>query len=369
MLKQDYLGILTPQEIENLRAARKDGWTHPVASLALANGGNYVAGNTHLAARQLHGKDLVWLKGLRNRLLDTTDFTNASSALGEIRAYGALLEAALAVQTAPIISGKLVAPEFEADAGDGPVIVEVHSRQMAPGGRAALAHLDQDLHARHAAAVSKSNESGRPRPIVTTGVTGVAPLGAPDPTRKGESVLTNAISRIASIKEKEKQIDAMKPFVLWLDLQDPMVWALPISEEQLSPIFTESKDGHVGSGALWFALYGRKRDPMMEMQGFDYHTRPMLHDGRFHQIMKVHGGPTRITAVVYSLPEATVLMENPSPVIALPPAFRGALLRTPHFRLDLSICEWTPGLVKATVNNQRRTTAAAAKALIALNPP
>ena len=108
---------------------------------------------------------------------------------------------------------------------------------------------------------------------------------------------------------------------------------------------------------MWFALYGRKGDPMVEMRGLDYRSTPMLHDGRFYQTMKDHGGPTLVSAVVFSMPRATVLMENPAPAKPLPPQFRGALLRTPHFRLDLSICEWEQGIVQATVASQRRTHA------------
>ena len=50
-------------------------------------------------------------------------------------------------------------------------------------------------------------------------------------------------------------------------MQDPTVWGLPVSEEQLAPLYTENKDGEVGTGALWFALYGRKGDSMIETEG------------------------------------------------------------------------------------------------------
>ena len=128
------------------------------------------------------------------------------------------------------------------------------------------------------------------------------------------------------------------------------------------------KVGEVGTGALWFALYGRKGDRMIETEGFTYRVRKMLHDGRFFQEMKkAHGGPTRISAVVYSMPRATVLMENPSTPLPLPPKFRAELLKTPHFRLDRSICEWKPGLVKCRINVEREMVEAAAQALLTFN--
>jgi hypothetical protein len=136
-----------------------------------------------------------------------------------------------------------------------------------------------------------------------------------------------------------------------------------LAEEQLAPLYTETKDGEVGSGALWFALYGRKGDPMIETECFTYHIRNMLHDGRVFQTIQAHGGPTRVSAVIYSLPRATVLMENPSATRPLPPYFRAELLKTPFFCLDRSICEWKLGLVKSRIEVERESIKATADAL------
>jgi hypothetical protein len=369
MAVSDYLGILTAPEIQTLRKTAKNGARHPVAALALAKPPSQVAINTERAARQIAQKDLPWLSALKPRLIDQSDFTNASSALGEIRAYGALLKTAMAVKTKPAVLGKKVVPEFEANAGDGAVIVEVHSRQLDPAQAQAISEHQKRHRAEHRIAVEEAKTAGEDG-VITSAAIGVIPLGAPNRNKKGDSVLTNAISRICRIKEDEKQIDPAKPFVLWLDLQDPLVWGASIAEQQLAPLYTESKDGAVGTGALWFALYGRKGDPMIETEGFTYRVRNMLHDGRFCQIMKAHGGPTRVSAVVYSMPRATVLMENPlenSSTLPLPPHFRAGLLKTPFFCLDRSICEWQPGLAKARIKMDRDIVEAAAKALLAFN--
>lgn len=95
----------------------------------------------------------------------------------------------------------------------------------------------------------------------------IAPLEPPDLTKASDSFLTNAITRIAGIKGKETQIDPAKPFVLWIDLQDPTVWGTSIDDSQLVPVYS-LPDGHVGSGALWYALHGRKNELMLEMRGF-----------------------------------------------------------------------------------------------------
>lgn len=169
-------------------------------------------------------------------------------------------------------------------------------------------------------------------------------------------------------QEGEHQIDPNKPSALWLDFQDPTVWGLSPAEEQFAPLYTECMDGLVSPGAFWFALYGRRGDPMIESRGFGYRRIEMLHDGRFAQVMKAHGGPTRVSAVVFSLPRATVLMENPAPLQPLPPRFRASMLKAPFFRLDLSMCEWEPGLVARRVASQRDMVRVAAEALAAFDP-
>jgi hypothetical protein len=100
---------------------------------------------------------------------------------------------------------------------------------------------------------------------------------------------------------------------------------------------------------------------MLGMRGPGYHEITMLHDGRF---ALTH----RLSAVVYSLPSLTVLMEHPSPAQAVPPGLRASLLRLPYFGLDRSVCMWKPGLVQYYLEFQREMVAATAKALIASNP-
>ncbi len=358
---ENYLGVITPDEIERLHKSLADGVRHPLIALAKAAKPHEVATNTENTARRIFRENSDWLKKLKPRLIDTSDLANSSSALGEIRGYGALLETGMAVKANPTVPGTKVSPEFEVDAGDGAVIVEVHSRQLDPAQAEAIAEHRRKHRAEHRIAVEEAKKAGE-KGVVTSAAIGVMPLGAPNPKKAGDSVLTNAISRICNIKKEEKQIDPAKPFVLWLDLQDPLVWGAAIAEQQLSPIYSEFRSEGVESGALWFALYGRKDDPMIEMWGCDYHQIAMLHDGRFALSEK-------ISAVIYSLPRATVLMEHPSPARPLPSNFRASLLNLPFFALENSVCEWTPGLVAQYLDYQRKMVSEAAKALVAFNPP
>lgn len=355
-----YLEVITQAEIDQLQKSLQLGMRHPLIAVVLAQPPHAVARNTESAARSVFQKDPNWLTKLKPRFLDISDLTNASGALGEVRAYGALLDTAMDVKVNPTVPGKNVVPEFEVDAGDGAVIVEVHSRQLDPAQAQAIAEHQKQHRDAHRRAVEDAKTTGE-KGVITSSATSVIPMGAPDRYKPGDSILTNSISRICNIKKNETQIDPEKPFVLWLDLQDPTVWGTSIAEQQLAPIYTESKDGEVGTGALWYALYGRKGDPMIEMQSCDYRQVSMLHNGRFTLSAK-------ISAVVYSLPCATVLMEHPAPAMPLPPHFRASMLKAPFFRLELSLCEWMPGLVKSQTDIAHDMVAAAAKALVDFNP-
>lgn len=370
---QDYLGIITKAELNALRVAGYSGRIHPVSMLAFSRQEieqrRLTAINTETAARDIMEKDPEWLTALHPRLIDTDDFTNSSSALGELRAYGALLETWMTVAPKPRISGSERSPEFQIDNGDGEVIVEVHSRQLDTKQIDQMGTSAAELRARHAESVEAAEEIGNPQTVATFQEVEVFPTGEPRPEKAGDSVLTNTISRIAAIKEDEGQVDPGKPFILWLDLQDPMVWGGGIAEDLFSPVYSQGVDGYVGSGPFWFALYGRKGDPLLESRGFDYRSTPLAHDGRFFQIMrKGHGGPTLVSAVVYSLPHAIVAMEHPSPAKPLPMRVRIELLKLPRFRLDLSILEWKPGLVSAYIEHQRQAFDSASEALQAFDP-
>lgn len=186
------------------------------------------------------------------------------------------------------------------------------------------------------------------------------------PRKAGDSVATNVISRVASVKGKEHQIDPSKPFVLWLDLQDPTVWGLSVSEVHFSPAYTEMKEGEIAPGNFWAALYGRKGDPLLVSQGYSYGSIPMAHEGRFYQTIK--GGPSRVSAFVFTLPRATVMMENPNAPWPLTPKFRAAMLKAPFFRLDLSLLDWEPGIVAGIVAAQRQAMLSAEKTLKSFDP-
>jgi hypothetical protein len=319
-----------------------------------------VRANTEQAAKWIAKDDPKWLAAIRPRLLDLTDYANAASALGEIRAYGALIETWMNITPAPVVAQSNVSPEFEVQYGDGPVIVEVHARQLDRKQVVAQAASVLEADGKHVQAVADARAAGRSGNVVTTHVSEIFPYGEPEAGKAGDTVDTNAISRVASVKGKEHQIDLAKPFVLWLDLQDQAVFGLPVDNVHFSPSYSAS-EGEVHPGNFWWALYGRKGELLPVSRMYSYRSMPMAHEGRFFQT--INGGPSRVSAYVFSLPRATVLMENPNAPVPLTPRFRAGMLKAPFFRLDLSVIDWQAGTAASTINAQRQAHLSAMTAL------
>lgn len=126
----------------------------------------------------------------------------------------------------------------------------------------------------------------------------------------------------------------------------------------LQPLMSEN--GALLSGGYWHALYGRKNDVLMEMQGRVTKTNTMKHDGRYYQKMK-HDGQTRTSAFVFSSPKTTAIMENPSAPFPLTTAFRRHLIDLPRFDIGLSLANWSDGLVAQTLLAQRQLIAGVVK--------
>jgi hypothetical protein len=262
-----------------------------------------------------------WASNLKPHLLSHEDLSSAESGLAEIRACGALLEAGYPI----VLGGKNAdtgaTPEFHVKLDGVETIVEVWNRN-------------------------------KPQNFVTT-VGTLAPFGAPNPNKEGDSVLTNVIQRVAGIKDREHQAAAEQSFVVWADLQSVETMRFDYSDH-LAVIMNDN--GRLLSGGYWHALYGRKDDPLFEGGDLKQEMSKMLHDGRYYATMK-HGHPTRLSGILFASPRSTAFMEHPSPVYPVPTAFRRLLINIPRFDVDRSLANWSDGLVLRTVKLQRQMIA------------
>jgi hypothetical protein len=342
-LNRPFNELLSEGEIQTLRALYdQHRRVHPLVSVALHPGKwqypDQVSVNTTLALRRVLDTFPTWARNLRSRLLDQKDWTNAESALAEIRACGALLEAGFPVQLGGKNAETGARAEFHISIEGEETVVEVWTRNLSK----------EDLNrieAEKAASLSTHQATGAK---ITTSVASVAPFGHAEPNKAGDSILTNVIQRVAAIKEREHQAHDRRPFVLWVDLQSERMHF--DFSDHLQPVMTWN--GALESGGYWHALYGRKGDVLLEMQGGRTRTNVMQHDGRYYQTMK-HGGHTRISAFVFSSSKTTAIMENPEPPFPLTTAFRRCLFDLPHFEIGLSLANWSDGFVTRMVQVQR----------------
>ena len=136
----------------------------------------------------------------------------------------------------------------------------------------------------------------------------ICPFGTPPNSRKDkhDNVQGEAVSKIAQIKQDEHQFKEDKINVLYVDLLDPIAFPLNIMDEQYSPLIA-GNNGFFTSGAIWWAMYGKKRDPIWcEYAGW--------WGARLPYIMEFNGKlnkKSKIDFVVFSLPSKTIVFQNP----------------------------------------------------------
>jgi hypothetical protein len=249
-----------------------------------------------------------WLKAKKKHFL-SSDMTSACGVLAEMRAYGMLLAAGFEVK--PIMKD---GPDFLVDQG---TVIEVNARQEA---------------------------------AVTLGPNGIAPFGAPDPNKDGDTVGANVISKIRGIKADEHQLSTQYANVLWIDFGYLGLWPGVFDVSEAFPL--SSWNGRLSSGGLWHAFYGWTGCPIFEcLLDLQPKTR-MAHPGRYRT-------PTRISGSVIITAGNSVLLENPRPSIPLGQSFRTKLLEgLPAFSIERSVVDWSPGSAAAIVNAQANNIAA-----------
>lgn len=330
--------LLGPDRVQQLGAAplimgtRHPTW-YPMFNPDMRAVDHLVQNSVFRVAQAPGGED--WLKSKIPYLMDFEEINNASSALAEIRAYGALLEAGF--QVFPITHTDDSTPDFEVNAGDGRITVEVAAKHQD-------AATDQLQHAIHSGGplpkdVHRSERdigNGKGRMITT--IASITPGGKPDPTKPNDSVQANLTSKVCSIKQDERQIPGDKPTILIMDFANfggPQIAQLQ-SPGEAAPI--QSAHHHLTCGPFWYGLYGWKGAPLFE-SGM-HRLVHMQHDGRFRL-----AGPkkSKLSAVLLVLSMSSILLENPWATHRLPDRSRLTLMHYPWFDLTRSIGDWAPG--------------------------
>lgn len=282
---------------------------------------------------------VIWLEGLKPRLIDIIDPEEAASALAEVRAYGGLLEAGFNVQ--PIPTSSTPTPDFCVHADDGKFVVEVFAKHQDASQKAFL----NDIASGNTPDGVHRSKNDLGNASIETTVVELHPGGPPDPSKPNDGVQANVISRICAAKGSEAQFPSDMPSVLWIDFTTFGIWPESLKLEQCSPILS----GHHGltSGAFWYAFFGWRGSPIFEEDFFpNDRVVPMGHDGRF----RLSGSKkSKLSAVVIALHNECTIMENPWAFHPLPNRARRFFERLPWFDLTRSICDWTPGDAKKQI--------------------
>jgi len=251
-------------------------------------------GNTRIAINTILEKDFDWLVKIKKRLTDITDYTNSSSALAEIRAYGALLRAGFNVHSVQTNANS--SPDFLIDGESVPMVVEVFSKE-----------LDGDTALKLEEFNTKPLVPVNGQQIAISEIS-VSPYGRPG---NGEYSVENAISRMASIKADEKQFNNDSFNVLWIDLQDES-WIFN-DYEAIWPIFSGTTN-NICSGYIWNSLYGQKGLPLFEFGSLERRAikqgKGMQHYGRF----ACENTPKKsiVDLAIISFPRYKIAFQNPN---------------------------------------------------------
>lgn len=267
-----------------------------------------VARRTDHAVAAIRDRDPTWLGQKTAALRRASDSSATTSVLGEIRAYADLLSA-FPAQVRPNPRGCDFSISLEAES----VGVEVYSPQH----RSERASTQPEVSVRH----------GIRMELIET-----APFGLP--ARPIDNVQGEAVSRIAGAKWPESQLEGHDAYVLWMDFQDPRLWALVPDLGQVRPFCTFR--GAATSGAFWSAFYGRSGMPVFDSLSFesgDHSIYRMEFEGRFYR-------PTVVDLAVFNLISGTVVYQNPNRPTVLSDDFFRKLHLLPQVTPELCWLDW-----------------------------
>jgi len=283
---------------------------HPLSYLLTSDSqtAELVAIRTDRAVASIRDRDATWLAQKTATLRRASDSSATTSVLGEVRAYADLLSA-FPARVTPNPRGCDFSISLEAES----VGVEVYSPQH----RSERANSEPEVSVRHGVRME----------LIET-----APFGLPE--RSIDNVQGEAVSRIAQAKGDESQLQGHDAYVLWMDFQDPLLWALVPDLNQVRPFSTFRSSAT--SGVFWSAFYGRTGMPVFDSLSFDcgdHSIYKMEFDGRF-------SGASVLDFAVFGLILGTVAYQNPTRRTVLSDDFFRKLHLLPQVKPELCWLDW-----------------------------
>jgi len=304
--------------------------------------------NNKFALGEILQKDMGWLDGKKAQLF-TSDYTNASGTLGEMRCYGYLLAAGESSTVEPVQTKKGTrTADFKASYKGETVIIEVNTPQMNSEEFKNYKTFLKNTKLRHDSKISISEHVSRPYGIKKC-------EDKSTKNKKDMTVTESVISKLGGRKQdgskgESKQFSETEYSVLWVDLQDEYMSVINDRGESSHPIL--EWNGSFWSNELWYALYGEEGLPVFEGATFEvgipYTEIEMKHQGRYNN-------ESNIDMVIYSLPQYTVIYENPKSKKKCPMWFYEIVKRLRNFNSNGSMLEnETVSLLERIENNKEK---------------
>lgn len=323
---KEFNGFIDNNEINNVEKYQS-GIIHPLIYLIsdITDSTGYFGftkHNTFSAILQLQNKDNKWLQTKKKDIL-SEDITNASGALGEIRCYDCLINTFIKEKVNPIKTKKgEQTADFEVISDTDKVFIEVNTIQI-----------NQDEASKLKKFYNQKDSSGG----IHINEISYCPYGKKD----GYTTTQTVIRKIYNVKSESSQFSKKYPSVLWIDLQDVYMNSIGDRLHKFSPVFSGRQLGGSVEGfysnELWYALYSKKGMGIFEGQtlncneGNKSNLCHMDYYGRF-----ATNKYAKISAIIFSAPNALILCENQYAKRKLPEWFIKKLTSTSWFRFESS---------------------------------
>ena len=228
---------------------------------------HYIALRMDIQLEYIHKHGYDWLNRKVKDFYDSEEIKteNFNGLLGEIRAYGELLELKSRVDEISKIETPNSGSDFLMSFKNQTISIEVNSPQQS-GAKQTTSEIEEHL-------------TSTGRNTVTTYISSTAPYGYP--VRQKDNIQYEAVSKFAQIKidKENKQFTKKNISILWLDLNNPKIFVFN-QLDYTTPVL--SFNGQVTSGFLWNAFYSLKNDNIYSCyNGFPSDLIKMEFNGRF----------------------------------------------------------------------------------------
>jgi len=165
--------------------------------------------------------------------------------------------------------------------------------------------------------------------LIGRGERTIYPAGRP---KEAEFSVDNVAHRFAQKAEDEnKQLPEEIPSIVWLDLQFRDWWSLGIDEA--CPLYV-LRGGRFRTGGIWLGFYGRECTALLDSEslsdGLPPNVRGIKHLGLRYPGYFMKESP-KASAAILTLPECTIIFENPYAKKLLPYEVFARLIRLPWF--------------------------------------